>query len=670
MSKNHSVGTKVLVRFLFSILITVSGLASCGGGVGSTAPANNGTAAVSLQLHATPSYIVSGNTATVAWTSANTTSCTTAIGELSGSDGSFDTPPLINSTTYTVTCSGPTGTATQVITVNVGNSGECNDGIDNDGDGLIDWQMDLGCENDTGISERADSRAAKNGFSTFDPDAGSFIIFVSNSTGNDSNNGLSPQTAVKTITRGVALIRSGQYDFLLLKRGDVWRDQNLGRFKSGRDAAHPLVVASYGTSTQRPRLETVGNFIDQGGAQLDNVAILGLEFFDYANDPNDPAFTGTSTSGLSFVGHGSNLLIEDNKFTYGELVFQSYNPGGINKYRNVEIRRNVVTLAYHTNTCGQNQAYRPSGTYTSLIDGLLIEGNVYDHNGWNERVSSACATMYNHNMYLNANDLVVKDNLITRGSSMGIKTVSNSTDESKRLLLQNNFIYDGEIGISAGGNTAGPYRYTDVTVRGNVFAEIGKSNNTGRNFSWALDLSDNDRALVENNYFLNQPWHSNSYGISIVSPTFRDATIRANTFYNINGSAIVLDSQSAWSNIKVTDNRFLAPPGNACMVQHTGNFSAVTYSNNQYSSTGEFCLGSQRQTFAQWNNSSGEANSQQFSGTLVDPNRSLASYANSMGYASIDLFLAATQTLSRFNWQPSLTANAVNNYIKAGFALR
>jgi hypothetical protein len=93
-----------------------------------------------------------------------------------------------------------------------------------------------------------------------------------------------------------------------------------------------------------------------------------------------------------------------------------------------------------------------------------------------------------------------------------------------------------------------------------VFFEVGKSNNSQRNFSWGLELKDNDRTLVEKNYFLHQPWFTNSYDISINPSTMRDVTVRANTFYNINGNAVRLTSQPDWSNIRVSGNRFMAPP--------------------------------------------------------------------------------------------------------------
>ena len=65
-----------------------------------------------------------------------------------------------------------------------------------------------------------------SGFTTFIPDGTSRVIHVS-STGNDANDGLTEGKPVKTIAHGSSLTRAGEYDFLLFKRGDVWRDQRL-----------------------------------------------------------------------------------------------------------------------------------------------------------------------------------------------------------------------------------------------------------------------------------------------------------------------------------------------------------------------------------------------------------------------------------------------------------
>lgn len=51
--------------------------------------------------------------------------------------------------------------------------------------------------------------------------------------------------------------------------------------------------------------------------------------------------------------------------------------------------------------------------------GLLIEGNFLDHNGWNESLTDANPTVYNHNLYTNVGvkNLVVKDNILTHAST-------------------------------------------------------------------------------------------------------------------------------------------------------------------------------------------------------------------------------------------------------------
>src|SRR5439155_1209609 len=47
-------------------------------------------------------------------------------------------------------------------------------------------------------------------------------IYASSSTGSDSNDGLSPASAVQTLAKGRSLVRNGFGDALLLKRGDTF----------------------------------------------------------------------------------------------------------------------------------------------------------------------------------------------------------------------------------------------------------------------------------------------------------------------------------------------------------------------------------------------------------------------------------------------------------------
>ncbi|MBW2465132.1 MAG: hypothetical protein JRH11_26015, partial [Deltaproteobacteria bacterium] len=173
---------------------------------------------------------------------------------------------------------------------------ECNDGVDNDGDGLLDWQHDVGCWGEGDATEASRPRDEEGGWTTFDLAADSRLIYVS-ADGDDGNDGLSPETAVATPRRGAELVRDGFPDFLLFRRGDTWRsslssDRIARRFKSGRSATERLVISSYGDSALRPRFEVEEHFLDDDGHGRSNLAIVGLAFVSYRKSPGDADFNG------------------------------------------------------------------------------------------------------------------------------------------------------------------------------------------------------------------------------------------------------------------------------------------------------------------------------------------------------------------------------------------
>ncbi len=85
---------------------------------GGTSSSTNPTPPPTVTISASPSSIPQGTTATIFWTSTNSTSCTTSNG-LPGLSGSFQTSSLTNTTTYSVTCTGSGGSSTQSTTVQV-----------------------------------------------------------------------------------------------------------------------------------------------------------------------------------------------------------------------------------------------------------------------------------------------------------------------------------------------------------------------------------------------------------------------------------------------------------------------------------------------------------------------------------------------------------------------
>ncbi|MEX0919070.1 MAG: hypothetical protein WDZ85_03885 [Candidatus Paceibacterota bacterium] len=244
---------------------------------------------------------------------------------------------------------------------------ECFDGLDNNEDGKIDFD-DFGCFGPNGQETDADY-----GWTTFIPHPTTRIVYVSSSEGNDSNNGLSPSKPVKTISKGLSLIRNNHPDWLLLRRGDTWGNADFID-RNGLSEEHMIVVSSYGENTERPKLV----FSTNKGLRLwgvKNFALVGLEIYPQKRDPNSPKFlSSTSVSGgISILFKNENVLLEDNHLRYGGLNIQDYGGG----WENVKVRRNVIAYSYSTDSHAQ-------GIFTKGKGKLLIEENVLHHNGWND----------------------------------------------------------------------------------------------------------------------------------------------------------------------------------------------------------------------------------------------------------------------------------------------
>ncbi len=97
---------------------------------------------------------------------------------------------------------------------------------------------------------------------------------------------------------------------------------------------------------------------------------------------------------------------------FGGIIVQSYDLRLRRTWRSAATY--LERLYYAFDNC---TSVGPSGMYSSHVERLTIEGNLFDHNGWNEDVENGCATRFNHNLCLNGNDLTVRDNILSRASS-------------------------------------------------------------------------------------------------------------------------------------------------------------------------------------------------------------------------------------------------------------
>lgn len=547
--------------------------------------------------------------------------------------------------------------------------GECSDGVDNDADGRVDFSGDPGCVSGQDPSEASNREA--HAFWSWEPGPDSLVVYVS-SAGDDANPGTDSALPVRTIAHAAELVRDGHHDFILLRRGDVFTAETLGQFKSGLDREHPLVIASYGPSRERPRIEIRSFFIDHKGAQRSFVALSDLHFKLVRNDPEDPGFDGEGDGILHYVGTGQGHFIEGCRFEYGSVIFHGARGG---HYEDVHLRHSVIDGAYHVRTClpgnpNGDPKHRPVGLYASHVEGLHIEGNLFDENGWNPDVESACATIYNHNAYLTAHRIQIENNVFARSSSIHVKLRADVPGEVRDVRIEDNFFVEGEIGVSIGGNKLAPGRFQDATIRRNVFSEMGKTRPTGRTIAWGIDAQDTRGLVISQNLFLDQdePGVTRSWGVALRGVLNEHVLIDRNLFSRIQGASLSSRHDARARDVRVTGNLFYSPEMPSCLIAHTGDFEGLSFSGNRYlgpQDQGWFCIKEDTLPLDAWVVRSGESDARRPDPLSEDLRVNLAAYAKHSGAAATNAeFLEAARLQSRLAWDSRFEAKQINAFFR------
>lgn len=268
---------------------------------------------------------------------------------------------------------------------------------------------------------------------TLHPDA--TIYYVSSSDGDDSNDGLTPETAFATINHGLTVIAGS--DWLLMKRGDTFNEE-LSYWQNGISAEYPTLFGAYGDlADPRPIIDPPGSYGMQlhGGtlgaptkrpARLDNVAFVSLHLYNSKHDPSSPNFNSSSSGGwgVSILRPGDNVLFEDVLSEYfGQWRLQADEVATLS---NLTIRRSTIR---------NNWGGRAQGIFQAWLENLTIEECLFDHNGWNEETNTL-PTIFNHNLYLASEglDTLVRRNIIARASSHGMQLRSEGVAEQNIFL--------------------------------------------------------------------------------------------------------------------------------------------------------------------------------------------------------------------------------------------
>jgi len=539
------------------------------------------------------------------------------------------------------------------------------------------------------------------GWTMFTPSEDSLIVYLSND-GNDEtaktytkkelgNSPFAPPQnmvlrSFKTFKAAFKKTRKNKPDWILVKRGDTFFESIKAR--NGKSLTEPFLVAAYGEDKSNPTFNTG----DKIGLQMccksfKFIAIQGLDFYAHTRVPNSTYYISPKGNyGIGVYigdGHlGNGLLIEGNRFNfYTNNVVQG--PGTL---KNIVIRRNSFFDSYSTTSHSQ-------GLYAANVS-LKLEENIFDHNGWLIQASDiagkaqGAATMFNHNTYFaDTNDVEFINNIFIRSASMHNKwTANKGTHSSSDIIIKNNLYVDGEIGISAGGNKAGAYRFKNYQITDNVMLNIGHSQPTGRTLGWGLSIKDWDGGIVKNNYFLNQvnPQVTNTYGINI-SGTTKNVEIENNKFDNLfRANAIVLGAGGSKENIAINNNQFSFKENGDALISVEKDLAGYSFINNQY-----FHEAGLQKTFVdntssvsfwqtifpffkntnldEWITLTKELESQWQKPNVLET-RTIETYLTSINKnPSIDEFIYEVRKMSFKNWDERFTTQKINAYIKSAY---
>jgi hypothetical protein len=413
-----------------------------------------------------------------------------------------------------------------------------------------------------------------------------------------------------------ALATTGRGDHILLKRGDTWVENFPTWTKSGVSPGDPMILGAYGSlATARPIISSPsvsdGSPSDwrtclQLGGNVAGVpqAIDHLWIKDLELTPSSWVGTGQRIGILHITRH-DGVLIEGcyiHEFS-DNIVYTPLNGRSIN----CKIRRNVIADCYRIP--GTNAAHGV-GVYAWKTDNLLVEENIFDHNGWKEGTTGAEANIFSHNFYMAEADgsglqsfgFQFINNMSSNGSSHGMQARSGG-------VIYGNVFAKNAVGllIGRGSNTI----YVQSTAQYNVVID-GRDLTETSALGWGIYTQHVDHAVLDKNIVVNCGTAGAQQAYEILDDVL--ITLTGNIAKNWTGG-----------------------------IQREGTNTYLVESNNDWLGT---------------------------AGTYPFPNRTIGDYAGTINLTATHAgMLTAMRALRRGSWTVNRTPAAVRNYLLAGYGI-
>jgi len=425
-------------------------------------------------------------------------------------------------------------------------------------------------------------------------------IYVSSSQGSDNNPGTENEP-FRTIKKALELLDSG--DWILLKRGDTFNEP-INNWVNGISESQRTVFTAYGdVELPRPIIDPMGSdAIKLTGAgvtpdRVEHVAITSIHLRQSRNNPHSSAWDGSPVkgNGIIVLRPGKDFLIEDVKVEFFSQGLNLQGSSESSPLKNIKIRRSVIVDSYSPASVGHSQ-----GIFMRFAYNPLIEENIIDHNGWNESVSGAQRTKFNHNVYIQKDCLnpVFRNNITSRASSHGFQLRPGGS-------ATGNLVMNNSIGGYISNNNFNAESVVQMKDNVAIHASVKPVKDSILGWGLALNATPDTRPPS--------------------TPVFKDNIMAHSPGEPENGATNPEDLIPLYQGLVQRDN--------------------IVY---------------------KWGNIPSDP------GPFVDPERSIETYMESLGYqdTSMEAFLGKARDIRRYYWQREFTAAAVVAYFQEGFAYK
>jgi hypothetical protein len=399
---------------------------------------------------------------------------------------------------------------------------------------------------------------------------------------------------------------------ILFRRGETFTATQINDNiqTSGASPDAPFIVGAT-PDTENPMPIMLSGFgLGNGADPLENVVVCDLDFYADQRDPSSPTYNPnapwwTQSAALRMISNGDHLWIEGCRVRYYQEGIELQAPGGSGGSLGTPFQTAIVRRNVIDHCYGDK-----FGLYTYAIQDQYIVENFLDHDGWNVESDKS---IFNHDAYLQIwpfdadSQCRVVNNTFARASSHGCQQRPGG-------LNQNNlYVGDPIAGFVAVANS----QVIDPVIIGAGFdLSIGAGNPRGDGFESNACAG----VVISGGIFCDKNDPNNAGPAMEIKLT--DDNTGANVPTNIDISTCIVDN---WS-------------GTALQIDSGTPGTVEIYNNGD-------------PAFSPPNASS----------------NSLAAYAQALGLEDAENFLSAAALQRRGYWSASLTAEAVNDYIRGGY---